>query len=109
MSTIPMQVFVRRIVLHARKCGLNGVLPILSPVTRDLHGHSTGRFQGGQAGQSGYKGHLCARKMYGQFAENSRKASDFAGKGHDFIFRQVRDFSVMRDPVYGTFYTYYLP
>ena len=90
MSTVPMQVFVRRVALHTRKGGLNGLLSVLSPAARDLH-VPTGRFQGGQTEHSISQGQvLCFRKMYNQFAENSRKMSDFAGKGHDIIFRQVR-------------------
>ena len=90
MSTVPMQVFVRRVVLHSRKGGLNGLLSVLSPAARDLHVR-TGRFQGGQTQLSISQGQvLCNRKMYNQFAENSRKMSDFSGKGNDIIFRQVR-------------------
>ena len=87
MSTVPMQVFVRRVALQSRNGALKGVLSVLSPAARDLHVHTIGRFQGGQISQGQV---VCVRKMYNQFAEKSRKMSDFAGKGHDIIFRQVR-------------------
>ena len=90
MTTIPTKVFVRCFTLHSGKRGLTGLLSLFNPSTRDLH-FQNGRFQGGHL-RSGRL--CCVKKMYNNFAENSMKKSDFAGKGHDIIFRQVRCISL---------------
>lgn len=88
MTTIPTKVFVRCFTLHSGKRGLTGLLSLFNPSTRDLHVQN-GRFQGGHL-RSGRL--CCVKKMYNNFAENSMKKSDFAGKGHDIIFRQLLEY-----------------
>lgn len=87
MATLPVTAFVRRATLHTGKRGLSGLLSLLKPPTRELHVQN-GRSQGGHPSDR----LCCVRNIYSKFAEGSRKMSDFAGKGHDIIFRQLLEY-----------------
>ena len=85
MTTIPVQV-LKRFTLQTSRKGFNGLLPVLILHARDLHVNNARFLE-----LSEKRNHrLRSLKMYNQFAENSRKMSVFAGKDHDYIFRQVR-------------------
>ena len=80
MSTIPVQVLSRRLTLQTGRRGLNGLLSVLVLPARDLHEVKNARLLGLYRKDN----RLCQVKMYSQSSMRN-----FAGKGQDYIFRQV--------------------